>query len=127
MEKFPVDLLVRGARVFNAFRRDFRDWDVAVLDGRFFYCGTEDSASLEPAAVVDATGLWLVPGLIDIHMHIESSMVTPQAFAWALARDGVNIKVITTSEIKVSVLIDRKYMELAVQALHDAFDLDKAT
>ena len=45
----------------------------------------------------------------------------------ALAKDGVNIKVITTSEIKVSVLIDRKYMELAVQALHDAFELDKAS
>ena len=44
----------------------------------------------------------------------------------ALARDGVNIKVITTSEIKVSVLIDRKYLELAVQALHDAFELEKS-
>jgi aspartate kinase len=44
----------------------------------------------------------------------------------ALAADGVNIKVIATSEIKISVLIDRKYMELAVQALHDAFELDKA-
>jgi aspartate kinase len=44
----------------------------------------------------------------------------------ALAADRVNIKVITTSEIKVSVLIDRKYLELAVQALHDAFELDKA-
>jgi aspartate kinase len=43
----------------------------------------------------------------------------------ALAKDGVNIKVITTSEIKVSVLIDRKYLELAVQALHDAFELEK--
>ena len=43
-----------------------------------------------------------------------------------LSREGINIKVITTSEIKISVLIDRKYMELAVQALHDAFDLDKA-
>jgi len=43
-----------------------------------------------------------------------------------LRDEGVNIKVITTSEIKVSVLVDRKYMELAVQALHDAFDLDKA-
>ena len=42
----------------------------------------------------------------------------------ALAADGVNIKVITTSEIKVSVLIDRKYMELAVQSLHGAFGLD---
>ncbi len=44
----------------------------------------------------------------------------------ALAKEGINIKVISTSEIKISVLIDRKYMELAVQALHDAFDLDKA-
>ena len=43
-----------------------------------------------------------------------------------LAQDGINIKVITTSEIKISVLIERKYMELAVQALHDAFELDKA-
>ncbi|MEM9583473.1 MAG: aspartate kinase [Pseudomonadota bacterium] len=44
----------------------------------------------------------------------------------ALHRDGINIKVITTSEIKISVLIDRKYMELAVQALHDVFELEKA-
>ena len=44
----------------------------------------------------------------------------------ALSAEGINIKVITTSEIKISVLIDRKYMELAVQALHDAFGLDKA-
>ncbi len=44
----------------------------------------------------------------------------------ALSLENVNIKVISTSEIKISVLIDRKYMELAVQALHDAFGLDKA-
>lgn len=50
--------------------------------------------------------------------------VAAKMFA-TLRDEGVNIKVITTSEIKVSVLIDRKYMELAVQALHDAFDLDK--
>ncbi|WHZ34038.1 aspartate kinase [Sagittula sp. MA-2] len=43
-----------------------------------------------------------------------------------LAQEGINIQVITTSEIKISVLVERKYMELAVQALHDAFELDKA-
>jgi aspartate kinase len=42
-----------------------------------------------------------------------------------LRDEGINIKVIATSEIKISVLIDRKYMELAVQALHDAFELEK--
>jgi aspartate kinase len=51
--------------------------------------------------------------------------VAAKMFA-ALAAENVNIKVISTSEIKISVLIDRKYMELAVQALHDVFELDKA-
>ncbi|MEL6126122.1 MAG: ACT domain-containing protein, partial [Pseudomonadota bacterium] len=54
------------------------------------------------------------------HAGVASKMFT------ALKDEGVNIKVITTSEIKVSVLVDRKYMELAVQALHDAFELEKA-
>ena len=44
----------------------------------------------------------------------------------SLSDEGINIKVITTSEIKISVLIDRKYLELAVQALHDVFELEKA-
>ena len=43
----------------------------------------------------------------------------------ALASENINIKVIATSEIKISVLIDRKYTELAVQALHDVFGLEK--
>jgi len=43
-----------------------------------------------------------------------------------LSDEEINIKVIETKEIKISVLIDRKYMELAVQALHDAFELEKA-
>ena len=42
-----------------------------------------------------------------------------------LSDERINIKVIATSEIKISVLIDRKYIELAVQALHDAFELEK--
>lgn len=51
--------------------------------------------------------------------------VAAKMFA-SLQEEGINIKVITTSEIKISVLIERKYMELAVQALHDAFELEKA-
>ena len=51
--------------------------------------------------------------------------VAARMFA-ALAREGVNIRVIATSEIKVSVLVERKYMELAVQALHDEFGLETA-
>ncbi|MBF0453875.1 MAG: aspartate kinase [Magnetococcales bacterium] len=43
----------------------------------------------------------------------------------ALANDGINIQMISTSEIKVSVIIDEKYTELAVRSLHQAFELDK--
>jgi len=43
-----------------------------------------------------------------------------------LAEEGINIKMISTSEIKISVVVDEKYLELAVRALHKAFDLDQA-
>jgi aspartate kinase len=43
-----------------------------------------------------------------------------------LSEEGINIMMISTSEIKISVLIDEKYMELAVRALHRAFELEKA-
>ena len=42
-----------------------------------------------------------------------------------LSRSKINIRMITTSEIKISILVEQKYMELAVQVLHDAFELDK--
>ncbi|MFA7281942.1 MAG: ACT domain-containing protein, partial [Sterolibacterium sp.] len=43
----------------------------------------------------------------------------------ALAEDGINIKMISTSEIKISVVVDEKYLELAVRSLHKAFNLDQ--
>jgi aspartate kinase len=49
--------------------------------------------------------------------------VASRMFA-ALARENINIQMISTSEIKVSVVIDEKYTELAVRALHDEFGLD---
>jgi len=45
----------------------------------------------------------------------------------ALAREGINIRMISTSEIKISVVVDEKYLELGVRALHDAFELDRDT
>ena len=42
-----------------------------------------------------------------------------------LSKESINIQMISTSEIKISVVIDDKYMELAVRALHKAFELDK--
>ena len=43
----------------------------------------------------------------------------------ALAADGINIQMITTSEIKITVVIEERYLELAVRTLHSAFELEK--
>jgi aspartate kinase len=62
-----------------------------------------------------------------VGVGMRSHTGVAQKLFQALADDGVNIQVITTSEIKVSVLVERKYMELAVRALHDAFELETIT
>ena len=55
------------------------------------------------------------------HVGVASKMFS------TLSDEGINIQMITTSEIKTSVVIDEKYMELAVRALHKAFDLEQAS
>jgi aspartate kinase len=54
------------------------------------------------------------------HVGVASKMFS------ALSDEGINIQMITTSEIKTSVVLDEKYMELAVRCLHRAFELDQA-
>ena len=54
------------------------------------------------------------------HVGVASTMFR------ALSQENVNIQMISTSEIKTSVVIDEKYLELAVRALHTAFGLDKS-
>ena len=53
------------------------------------------------------------------HAGIASTMFE------TLAKEGVNIRMISTSEIKVSVVVDEKYLELAVRSLHEALKLDQ--
>jgi len=53
------------------------------------------------------------------HVGIASKMFR------TLAEEGINIQMISTSEIKISVVIDEKYLELAVRVLHKAFNLDQ--
>ncbi len=61
--------------------------------------------------------------IVGVGMRSHSNVAT-QMFS-ALAKEGINIQMISTSEIKISCVIDSKYTELAVRSLHDAFELDK--
>lgn len=90
-ELICADVLVRGARVYNSYFKTFETADVSVVDGKIYFIdrARDGSYTYDAEAVVEAAGRYMVPGLIDIHMHIESSMMTPAAFCERLARCGV--------------------------------------
>lgn len=89
MGREKVSLLIRGAKVFNTYLKRFREADVAVVNDRFYYIDIMQKTEFEAERTIDAHGQYMIPGLVDIHMHIESSMMTPGAFAQCLAANGV--------------------------------------
>ena len=86
--------------------------------------GSKDDGDINFSHLVADTNVAKISA-VGIGMRSQSG-VAAKMFQ-TLSNEGINIKVIATSEIKISVLIDRKYMELAVQSLHDAFDFEKVT
>ena len=86
----PADLVIRGGRLVNVQSREVLDgWDVAVAEGRFAYVGPDAGHTIgEGTEVIDAEGRYLIPGLCDGHMHIESGMLTPAEFAAAVMPHG---------------------------------------
>ncbi len=85
-----ADLVVRNVRLVNVQSREVLDgWQVAVADGRFAYVGPDASHCIGDATeVIDGAGRYLIPGLCDGHMHIESGMLTPAEFAAAVIPHG---------------------------------------
>ncbi|WP_373755058.1 adenine deaminase C-terminal domain-containing protein [Jeotgalibaca porci] len=94
-----IDLLIINASVFNSFLKTFEKQNVSVKDGKFYYISDEDLHYLNPKEVLDAQGKYLIPGLIDIHMHIESSMVPPASFSPTALSHGVTTIVADSHEI----------------------------
>lgn len=88
-EMVKADLLVRNVRVFNSYFKTFDEADVSVRDGRVYFIDRARAYEYEAKCTVDGAGRYMVPGLIDIHMHIESSMMTPSAFCERLRSCGV--------------------------------------
>ena len=86
---------------------------VAVLESVAKEIGAREVRSDDKVAKVSIVGVGMRS-----HAGVASKMFT------ALAADNINIQMITTSEIKISVIIDERYLELAVRSLHTAFGLD---
>ncbi|MEO0916078.1 MAG: adenine deaminase [Pseudomonadota bacterium] len=86
----PADRVIRGGKLVNVQSREVLDgWQVAIAKGRFAYVGPDaDHYIGEGTEVIDADGCFLIPGLCDGHMHIESGMLTPAEFAAAVIPHG---------------------------------------
>ena len=86
----PADLVIRGGKLVNVQSREVLDgWQVAIADGRFAYVGPDASHCIgDDTEIIEADGQYLIPGLCDGHMHIESGMLTPAEFAAAVVPHG---------------------------------------
>ena len=84
-----VHLLIKNAKVFNSYLKNFIPADVSVKDGKFYYIDRKKEIVFMAEYVVGAKGLYLISGLTDIHMHIESSMTIPGFFGECAGENGV--------------------------------------
>ena len=116
-----VDMIIQNQSVdgktdftFTVSRGDYQR-ALAVLEGQRTELGYDRVVGDAKVSKVSAVGVGMRS-----HVGVASQMFR------TLADESINIMMISTSEIKISVLIDEKYMELAVRALHKAFDLEKA-
>ena len=116
-----VDMIIQNQSVdgktdftFTVSRNDYQR-ALAVLEGQRDELGYTRILGDAKVSKVSAVGVGMRS-----HVGVASQMFR------TLADEGINIMMISTSEIKISVLIDEKYMELAVRALHKAFDLEQA-
>ena len=97
MEK--VDLLVEDTEVYNSYLKQFINADVYIKGTKIYYVDTEHRHELEAVRVLDGRSFKMLPGFIDIHMHIESSMMTPVSFGKRAAECGVTTLVSEPHEI----------------------------
>jgi len=118
-ENIEVDMIVQNVGLdkktdftFTVHRNDFKRAK-SVLDEVCINLQAETSAGDNDIAKVSIVGVGMRS-----HAGVATKMFE------VLSEEGINIQMISTSEIKISVVIDEKYLELAVRTLHSAFDLD---
>ncbi len=85
-----ADLIIKNGSLVNVATREVLERDVAIIAGRIGSVGRDlDRLQGKDTDVINAGGLYLVPGFIDAHLHIESSMLSPARFARLMAGKGV--------------------------------------
>jgi adenine deaminase len=94
-----VDLLVKNAKIVNVFSGEIHQADVAIADGIFVGFGGEGEEEYNTKNLYDAQGRYMSPGLIDGHIHIESTFLSPREFCNVVAPHGTSAVICDPHEI----------------------------
>lgn len=118
-----VDLIIKNVNIFNGYFKKFIKGNAAILKGKFLHIYAGDNIELEADKIIEGKGRYMIPGLIDIHMHIESSMTTAFQFANAVKKFGVTTVVADPHEIANVFGIDgiKEFMNLDSNLPIDVF------
>lgn len=81
--KLPFDLVIRNVQLLNVFTEELYTTDIGIINEEIAYVGKLDTTHTF-LKEIDGAGQFAIPGFIDSHMHIESTMLTPTAFASAV-------------------------------------------
>ncbi|HYM90806.1 MAG TPA: amidohydrolase family protein, partial [bacterium] len=97
--RLELELVLHGASVVNVFTGEVYPADIGIFQGRIAHVTGPDDPPLTARTVRDRRGLWAIPGFIDTHVHIESSMVTPAHYAEAVLPHGTTTVLIDPHEL----------------------------
>jgi len=93
----PCDTALVGGFVLNVFTREFLRRDIGIKGGRI--ARIDEPASIQAGETVDCADRWLVPGFLDAHMHVESTMLPPSQFVRLASPHGTTGAVFDPHEI----------------------------
>jgi adenine deaminase len=100
MGKIPFDTVIKNAQVFNVFSGEVLPAEIGIIDGFIAHVEWDHiNQPWEALETIDAKSCYVLPGLIDAHVHIESSMLTPPQFAAAVLPWGTTTVVTDPHEI----------------------------
>lgn len=99
----PMDLVIRNVQLVNVFTAEIYQADIGIKEDRFAaiarYEDGKPEFKLEGIEEVDGHGKFAMPGFVDAHVHIESTMLSPAMFARAILRHGTTVAVIDPHEV----------------------------
>lgn len=94
--EIPLDLVIQNVKLVNVYSGQIQAAEIGIIDGRVATLNAGDASAAE---VIDAGGMFAIPGLIDTHVHIDSTLLTPEHLAEVIVPHGTTCMLTDPMEI----------------------------